>query len=151
MEPSRPRPRTLRRDLPLDGGGSKGVSKRVWNAAYVGIGLEPRTEPGRPTTELQGAWCLKPYWGKPDVRNFREGGWKRDHGSRTEAHGESRGIATGPYRARASALPDSGSTQGNVSQTAAHRTRSRASVSIGLAGVRQVATFRRHTPEVGAV
>ncbi len=82
------------------------MSKRVWNVAYVGIGLEPRTESGRPTTELQGAWCLKPYWGKPDVRNFREGGWKRDHGSRTEAHGESHGTATGPYRARASALPD---------------------------------------------
>src|SRR5215510_11196149 len=25
------------------------------------------------------AWCLslKPYWGKPTVRNFRGGGWKR--------------------------------------------------------------------------
>ena len=20
---------------------------------------------------------MKPYWGKPDVRNFREGGWNR--------------------------------------------------------------------------
>ena len=26
------------------------------------------------------------------------GGWKRDHGSRTEARCESAGIATGPYR-----------------------------------------------------
>src|SRR5215475_14386779 len=26
------------------------------------------------------AWCLslKPYWGKPTVRNFRGGGWKRE-------------------------------------------------------------------------
>ena len=29
-------------------------------------------------------------------------GWKRDHGSRTEARSESDGIATGPYRWRAS-------------------------------------------------
>ena len=29
-------------------------------------------------------------------------GWKRDHGSRTEARSESDGIATGPYRRRAS-------------------------------------------------
>src|SRR5215510_8816349 len=29
------------------------------------------------------AWCLslKPYWGKPTVRNFREGGWKRERWS----------------------------------------------------------------------
>ena len=49
---------------------------------------------------------LEPYWGKPDVRNLRGGGWKRDYESRTEAHGESRGLATGLYGARASALPD---------------------------------------------
>ena len=30
------------------------------------------------------------------------GGWKRDHGSRSEARSESDGIATGPYRRRAS-------------------------------------------------
>ncbi len=55
----------------------------------------------RPTWEdsllnCSGAWNLKPYWGKPAVRNFRGGGWKRGHGSRTEAHVEMRGIATGP-------------------------------------------------------
>ncbi len=83
------------------------MSKLVRKVRYVGIGLKPPTESGRHTTKLLGAWCLKPYWGKPNVRNFREDGWKRDHGSRTEAQGESRGTATVPYRARASVLPDS--------------------------------------------
>src|SRR5208337_2203517 len=68
--------------------------------------LKPPWEPGRVAAELTGARCLKPYWGKPTVRNFREGGWKRDYGSRTEAQRESLGIATEPYGARASALPD---------------------------------------------
>src|SRR5437660_1386620 len=35
----------------------------------------------------------------------RGGGWRRGQGRRTEAHGESRGRATGPYRARASPRP----------------------------------------------
>src|SRR3989442_14541423 len=34
------------------------------------------------------------------------GRWKRRYASRTEAHGESRGYATGRYSGRASALPD---------------------------------------------
>ena len=34
------------------------------------------------------------------------GRWKRRHASRTEAHGESCGYATGRYSGRASALPD---------------------------------------------
>jgi len=72
----------------------------------LGSSLNHRTMREGLRPNCPGAWCLKPYRGKPDVRNFREGGWKRGHGSRTEAHGESRGIATGPYRARASALPD---------------------------------------------
>ena len=100
------RPRTSRRDQPFGRGGFLGVSKLVRKVGYVGIGLKPPTESGRHTTKLQGAWCLKPYWGKPNVRNFREDGWKRDHGSRTEAQSESVGNATGPYRARASVLPD---------------------------------------------
>ena len=33
------------------------------------------------------------------------GRWKRRHASRTEAHGESRGYATGRYSGRASAQP----------------------------------------------
>jgi len=33
---------------------------------------------GRLSVELTGAWCLKPYWGQPNVRNFREGCWKRE-------------------------------------------------------------------------
>ena len=83
------------------------MSQLAWTVGYGRISLKPRTESGRHTTELRGAWCLKPYWGKPDVRNFREDGWKRDQGSRTEGQGESLGMATGPYRARASVLPDS--------------------------------------------
>jgi len=39
---------------------------------------KPLAKTGRLYAELLGAWCLKPYWGKPDVRNFREGGWKRE-------------------------------------------------------------------------
>ena len=62
----------------------------------MGITLKPSTDMGRLSAELSGAWNLKPYWGKPAVRNFRGGGWKRGHGSRTEAHLEMRGIATGP-------------------------------------------------------
>jgi hypothetical protein len=72
----------------------------------LGSKLKPSNELGRLCAELSGAWNLKPYWGKPTVRNFRGGGWKRGHGSRTEAHDERRGTATGPYRARASAPPD---------------------------------------------
>ena len=86
------------------------MSKLVRKVRYVGIGLKPPAESGRHTAKLLGAWCLKPYWGKPNVRNFREDGWKRDHGSRTEAQSESVGNATGPYRARASVLPDSGAS-----------------------------------------
>jgi hypothetical protein len=48
---------------------------------------------------------LKPDWGKLNVRNFREGAGNVTIGSRTEAHGESRGHATGPSRGRVSALP----------------------------------------------
>jgi hypothetical protein len=70
------------------------------------IRLNPGARLGRLLAEPRGGWSLKPYWGKPNVRNFREGGWKHDHGSRTEAHRESVGMATGPYRACASALPD---------------------------------------------
>jgi hypothetical protein len=66
----------------------------------LGSKLKPSNQLGRLFAELCGAWNLKPYWGKPTVRNFRGGGWKRDHGSRTEAHVERRGTATGPYRAR---------------------------------------------------
>ena len=92
--------------VPFGGGRAEGTTKLEREAGYVGIGLKPPWEPGRVTAELAGARCLKPYWGKPTVRNFREGGWKRDYGSRTEAQRESFGIATEPYGARASALPD---------------------------------------------
>jgi hypothetical protein len=71
-----------------------------------GSRLKPSTQLGRLFAELCGAWNLKPYWRKPTVRNFRGGGWKRDHGSRTEAHVERCGTATGPYRARANAPLD---------------------------------------------
>jgi len=91
---------------PLGGGRAEGTTKLVREARDVGIGLNPPTKPGRVVAELAGARRLKPYWGKPTVRNFWEGGWKRDYGSRTEAQCESFGNATEPYRARASALPD---------------------------------------------
>jgi hypothetical protein len=93
-------------DSRLGRGVSEGLGKPNRLSAYAWIPLKLSVCSGRPSAELRGDWCLKPYWGKPNVRNFREGGWKRDHGSRTEAPGESLGIATGPYRARASVLPD---------------------------------------------
>jgi hypothetical protein len=42
----------------------------------------------------------QPDSGNPAVRDERGGLGKRGHGSRTEAHGESHGNATGPYSAR---------------------------------------------------
>ncbi len=87
-------------------GRSEGTRQLTHPMGHVGIGLNLSAVSGRRVAELTGAWCLKPYWGKPAVRNFREGGWKRDYGSRTEAHGESPGLAAGPYGRRVSALPD---------------------------------------------
>jgi hypothetical protein len=92
--------------VPFGRGRAESTTKLDRVARNVGIGLNPPTKAGRVAAELAGARCLKPYWGKPTVRNFREGGWKRDYGSRTEAQCESSGHATGPYRARASALPN---------------------------------------------
>ena len=41
---------------------------------------------GRHRTELHwGAWCLKPYPGKPDVRNFRGGAGNVTCGARASA------------------------------------------------------------------
>jgi len=77
---------------------------RFWWMSGSGLTREPMI--GRLSVEPHGDWCLKPYWGKPTVRNFREGGWKHDQGRRTEAQRENVGIATVPYRACASALPD---------------------------------------------
>jgi hypothetical protein len=80
-----------------DRGPPEGRRQRLSGAAYVGIRLEPLALLGRLRAELTGAWHLKPYWGKPAVRNFREGGWKHDYGSRrlrpTSKEG---GSATGP-------------------------------------------------------
>ena len=86
----------------------------------LGSKLKPSNQLGRLFAELCGAWNLKPYWGKPTVRNFRGGGWKRDHGSRTEAHVERRGTATGPYRARQCSTRQHGGcieTRGRVHET----------------------------------
>jgi len=91
---------------PFGRGDSEGESQLSGNVVDVRITLKPPLAMGRLSAELCGAWNLEPYWGKPTVRNFRGGGWKRDHGRRTEAHAERRGTATGPYRARASAPPD---------------------------------------------
>ena len=132
--------RTLRRKRLQAKAVTEGAGKPDYVARHVGIGLNSRCNSGRPVAELAGAWCLKPYWGKPTVRNFREGGWKRDYGSRTEAQRESLGIATEPYRARASALPDRDSAKRNDEQAALCRTPSRAKrKSCGLLGVREAA------------
>jgi hypothetical protein len=106
LEPFCPAHRTLRRILRMGRGGSEGRSQPPWITGHAGIRLNLGFALGRLLAEPRGGWSLKPYWGKPTVRNFREGGWKHDHGSRTEAQRESVGIATVPYRACASALPD---------------------------------------------
>ena len=93
-------------------GESEGESQPCAKAAYVRIALKPPDDTGRLSAELSGAWNLKPYRGKPAVRNFRGGGWRRGQGSRTEAQPERDGTATGPYRARASAPPDSEASAG---------------------------------------
>src|ERR1700678_2701051 len=66
-------------------GDSEGKSQLSRRWRMSGSKLKPSHELGRLFAELCGAWNLKPYWGKPTVRNFRGGGWRRDHGSRTEA------------------------------------------------------------------
>ena len=83
-------------DLRLGRGVSEGLGKPSRLSVHAWVRLKLTVYSGRPSAELQGDWCLKPYWGKPNVRNFREGGWKRDYGSRTEARRESRGIAIEP-------------------------------------------------------
>ena len=67
---------------PFGGGDLEGLSKLIRAAGDVRTRLDLSAGAGRLRTELHGAWCLKPYWGKPTVRNFWEGGWKRGHGSR---------------------------------------------------------------------
>jgi hypothetical protein len=44
--------------------------------------------------------------GENSMHGILGGRWKRRYASRTEAHGESRGYATGRYSGRASALPN---------------------------------------------
>ena len=143
--------------VPFGGGRAEGTTKLEREAGHVGIGLKPPWEPGRVAAELAGARCLKPYWGKPTVRNFREGGWKRDYGSRTEAQRESFGIATEPYGARASALPDGeqsrpeggGGVRGGkgIDQGKRHSNLTRAGLSAGKARHR----FVGRTTSDGAV
>jgi hypothetical protein len=53
-------------------GRAEGATKLEREAGNVGIRLKPPREPGRVVAELAGARRLKPYWGKPTVRNFRE-------------------------------------------------------------------------------
>jgi hypothetical protein len=58
----------------MNGGFPEGRSKRRCGAAHGGIGLKLLLPvPEGSVLNLTGAWCLKPYWGKPAVRNFREG------------------------------------------------------------------------------
>jgi hypothetical protein len=60
-------------------GESEGEGQPCGKVVDVRIELKPPADTGRLSAELSGAWNLKPYWGKPAVRNFRGGGWKRDH------------------------------------------------------------------------
>jgi hypothetical protein len=75
---------------------SEGASQLFGTMVDVRIALKPSIGTGRLSAEPRGAWKLKPYWGKPAVRNSRGGGWRRDHGRRTEAHSERCGTATVP-------------------------------------------------------
>jgi hypothetical protein len=109
----------------------EGTRQPAHSMGYVGVRLNLSFVSGRHVAELTGAWCLKPYWGKPTVRNFREGGWKRDYGSRTEAHGESPGLATGPYGRRVSALPDNTARASNLGTVFTQRQRITALVTSG--------------------
>jgi hypothetical protein len=77
---NRSRARPLRRGLLAAAAGPKVGANEVWLRAAVRdrTSRSQGADFGRLHTELRGAWRLKPYRGKPDVRNFREGGWKRD-------------------------------------------------------------------------
>src|SRR6516164_64415 len=92
-----------RRRMPAHRGGksigrddSEGESQLFGTTVDVRIALKPSIGTGRLSAEPRGAWKLKPYRGKPAVRNFRGGGWNRDHGRRIEAHTERCGTATVP-------------------------------------------------------
>ena len=54
-------------------GGANAVSDR--GHGWVGLNLGGPAEGAVPN--CKGACCLKRTVGKPDVRHFREGGWKR--------------------------------------------------------------------------
>ena len=69
-------------EVPFGRGDLEGLSKLIHAAGDVWTRLDLSAGAERLRTELAGAWCLKPYWGKPTVRNSWEGGWKRGHGSR---------------------------------------------------------------------
>jgi hypothetical protein len=80
----------------------EGMSRAAKQTMSVRGGCAPALEL-RPTWEgivgiSQGR---QPDSGNPTVRDERGGLGKRDHGSRTEVHGESCEDTTGPYRARA--------------------------------------------------
>jgi hypothetical protein len=50
----------------------------VWEAAgMAGIGLQGGTSCRKAPDRTARCLSLKPYWGKPPVRHFRGGGWKR--------------------------------------------------------------------------
>ena len=65
-----PQVRTQRRAAWLADGRLEGWRKRTVFRRDVGIRLKRGDRGGRRQTELRGAWSLKPYWGKPTVRNF---------------------------------------------------------------------------------
>ena len=54
----------------MDDGTNVGIGRRMAGSAEPCRACQAPIQTGR-------CRCLKPYWGKPDVRNFREGGWNR--------------------------------------------------------------------------
>ena len=64
----------------------KGGANAGWCHGHGWVSLKCGGCRGRHRTELHwGAWCLKPYPGKPDVRNFRGGAGNVTCGARASA------------------------------------------------------------------
>ena len=64
----------------------KGGANAGWCHGHGWVSLKRGGCRGRHRTELHwGAWCLKPYPGKPDVRNFRGGAGNVTCGARASA------------------------------------------------------------------
>jgi hypothetical protein len=60
---------------------SKAPANPWWAAGMPGIRLKRGNIWWKAGHRTARCLSLKPYWGKPTVRNFREGGWKRERWS----------------------------------------------------------------------